>query len=473
MAEMEALVTVATETPPPVQPHPWVAPRWGRSDAALILVLVVVSLWRLAPAVTETAFHRDEARWMHYAQLLSEWRNPFSDRWQDEGYADVYGTIDEQNRRRAQPPLAMYVLGLGILVQRGELPHNGYWIMTQNTRWNTEQGNMPAPGELQAGRRTDVAIAVLTVVALYAAGMLLTNRAGGLVTGLVYGLHPLTRETASRAWADPLLALCVIVAALAGYRLAARPTWGRALLFGTALGLGAATKLSPLAVALVAGAAGMALLVWQGVRRQGMSSVTRLGIGLMAAPAVALIVFVASYPYLWSDPIGHTKRMFDYRTESFRMQAENIPDAKVEDRADALRRVGVELGASSSVSGMLAGQLGLGGREQLRNLDLAIAVVGWLVIAGMIVSRGLAWPPLLIIVVMAAQAAVVVYGMGIVYPRYMLPVLIAVAVGIGAAVGSSTDLLVRSNRWTSRYPARRSSEDAWESLSSRGAEVRG
>jgi Na+-transporting methylmalonyl-CoA/oxaloacetate decarboxylase gamma subunit len=217
----------------------------------------------------------------------------------------------------------------------------------------------------------------------------------------------------------------------------------------------------------------MALLVWQGVRRQGMSSVTRLGIGLMATPVVALIVFVASYPYLWSDPIGHTKRMFDYRTESFRMQAENIPDAKVEDRADALRRVGVELGASSSVSGMLAGQLGLGGREQLRNLDLAIAVVGWLVIAGMVVSRGLAWPPLLIIVVMAAQAAVVVYGMGIVYPRYMLPVLIAVAVGIGAAVGSSADLLVRSNRWTSRYPARRSSEDAWESLSSRGAEVRG
>ncbi|MCC6790388.1 MAG: glycosyltransferase family 39 protein, partial [Thermomicrobiales bacterium] len=359
-------------------PRRWVAPGWGRIDLLLVLVMAAIVLWRLWPAIEETPFHRDEARWVGNSQLLREWRDPFSDRWQDESYEDIYGTIDERNRRRSQPPLAMYVLGLGIVIQRGELPEIGYWIMTQNTHWNTEQGNMPSAGELRAGRRTDVAIAILTVVALYAAGRLLTNRSGGVVTGLFYGLHPLTRDTASRAWSDPLLGLCIVLAALSGYRLAVRPTPGRAALFGAAFGLGAATKLSPLAVGLAAGAAGALIVGWQLVRRAGLTRTTRLGLGLLSTPAIAFAVFVACYPYLWTDPAGQTRRMFDVRTESFQLQAEFNPEAKVEDRADALRRVGIELGRSFSVGGWIAGGVGLDDREWTRNLDLAIAVIGWL-----------------------------------------------------------------------------------------------
>jgi hypothetical protein len=417
--------------------------RWSRIDAVIAVVLVAVTLWRLLPAVSETEFHRDEARWLHYSQILREWKNPFGDRWQDEGYADTYGTIDERNRRRAQPPLAMYALGLGVLIQRGELPTNGYWIMAQNTRWNSAQGNRPSPGELRAARRTNVVIAALTVVLLFAIGTLLTNRAGGVVTGLVYGLHPLVRDTDSRAWADPLLGLCIVLAAIAGYRLAERPTWGRAALLGAMFGLGAATKLSPLAVALVAGVAGALILGWQVIRRRTCIRLTRLGWGLVAAPFVAFLVFVAAYPYLWTDPIEHTKRMFDFRTESFQMQAENSPDAKVEDRADAFRRVGVELGSAFSIGGLLADRVGAGDQAWLRNLDLALAVIGLLVVTGMLVTRGPTWPPVLMVAVIAVQAGAVIYGMGVEYPRYMLPVLLAVAVGVGAAIGSAAAMLPR------------------------------
>jgi len=397
----------------------------------------------LLPAVTETRFHRDEARWLNGAQLLRAWGNPFGERWQDEGYDDTYGTVDERNRRRAQPPLAMYVLGLGVLVQTGELPNNGYWIMTMNGRENRALGNTPALDHLRAARRTSAVIAALTVVGLYAIGTLLTNRVGGVVTGLAYALHPLVRDTASRAWSDPLLGLCIVLGALAGYRLVERATWGRAVIFGALLGLGAATKLSPLAVALAAGIIGALILLWQLVRHGRASESThRLGFGLLIAPAVAFLTFVAVYPYLWTDPIGHTARMFEFRSESFEMQAQNIPAARVEDRADALRRIGAELGEAFSLGGLVAEHFPGDDPSWLRNVDLALATVGWLLLAAFALPRGPAGARTLMAAVILLQAGAVVAAMGVEYPRYMLPVVIAVAVGIGGGAGCVTEAVL-------------------------------
>ena len=63
-------------------------------DAAIVVALLVVTLWRLLPAVDRLPFHRDEARWIGNAALLREWRHPLGILWQDEGYEDRYGSID-------------------------------------------------------------------------------------------------------------------------------------------------------------------------------------------------------------------------------------------------------------------------------------------------------------------------------------------------------------------------------------------
>ena len=243
-----------------IAPHsPFLGDSVLRSALAII---AIAALWRLWPAVETTPFHRDEARWIGNSAVLREWRHPLGIGWQDEGYRNVYGTIDESNRRRSQPPLAMYVFGLGLIVQGEGLPTTGYWIMSHDDEWNAAHGHMPSPGELTAARRTNVVIAMLTALGMFAIGMKLTNRIGGLAMGLAYALHPLVLDTSTRAWSDPLVVLCVVAAGVAAIRFGERPTFGRAAVIGVCLGLGAATKLSPLILAVALGGCGLLPLAW-------------------------------------------------------------------------------------------------------------------------------------------------------------------------------------------------------------------
>jgi hypothetical protein len=423
-------------------------------DLGVVAALLAITLWRLLPAVDSMPFHRDEARWIGNSALLREWRHPLGPKWQDEGYPVQYGSLDERNRRRSQPPLAMYVFGLGLLAQGRGLPHTGYWIMDQDTKWNTEHGNMPSSSEIRAARRTSVVVAALTVIALFFIGSRLTNRVGGMTGAVLYALHPLTLATSSRALSDPLLALCVALAALAAIWFMMHPTWGRGALLGLALGLGGATKLSPLGVAVGVGVLGVILLVsallW---RETSAPRLRRVGLRLLIVPAIAGLVFVAVYPYLWTDPIEHTRRMLDFRTESFRLQRTVSPDATIDNRTEAFRRVGDELGRRNSTGGVIADWLadhvdagdwlspipGLppgGGKELwLRELDLVLAAAGWVLLTGIAVRRGWSDPAMLIAAVIGGQALLIILSVDILYLRYLLPVLLAVAIGAGVAVG--------------------------------------
>lgn len=210
----------------------------GQWDALIALVLFGFTLWRLLPAAETTPFHRDEARWVHRVYLLHEWADPFGPRWQDEGYPEGGRSWDERYRMRDQPPLAPYVFALGLLAQGRDLQTNGFWDMDRDDAWNVAAGNLPSPGDLAAARRTNVAVAALIVVAAYLLGRRLAGRVAGVAGALLLALHPLLLYTATRAWTDPTMALCVALAAVAAYRLADRPSWPRALVLGALLGLG-------------------------------------------------------------------------------------------------------------------------------------------------------------------------------------------------------------------------------------------
>ncbi|MDQ3514434.1 MAG: glycosyltransferase family 39 protein, partial [Chloroflexota bacterium] len=231
--------------PTPRLPRRFAARPAGRwLDVALAVLLAAVTFWHLLPAARTTPFHRDEARWVHRASYLRLWADPLGPSWQDEGYEIRFDSFDERYRMRAQPPVAPYVFGLGLLLQGRDLATNGYYIMDRDEVWNDARDNLPDPADLLAARRANVAVGAVMVVAVFAMARRLAGRVAGVAGGLLLAFHPLLLDTTTRVWSDPTMVAAVALAGVAAYRLADRPAWPRAVVLGILLGLGAGAKLS-------------------------------------------------------------------------------------------------------------------------------------------------------------------------------------------------------------------------------------
>lgn len=429
--------------------------RTARS-VGIAVVLFAITLWHLLPGVATTPFHRDEARWVHRVYYLKEWRHPLSERWQDDGYPFGTGSWDERFRMRGQPPLAPYLFGIGLLLQGRDLTTNGFWNMDRDPEWNVAHGNMPDAADLRAARRTNVAIAGLIVVLVYLLGSNLTNRAGGLAGGLLLAFHPLLADTATRAWSDPTLALCLALAALAAFRLGDHPSWPRAVLLGVALGFGGAAKLSPLLLAVGLAGVGLLLVLWA-IRRRPRGNPTsrlpRLGLMLLTQPFLAWATFVAAYPYLWPDPLGQTRRLLRFRADSFTSQGIAWPNAAVETRTEAIDRVWRLMTAeSASTGGWLATRLGI--VSDVRYLDVLMALSGSLMLAWLVWRRGVASGTGIAALLLGGQVALTIVAMRIDYARYHLPIVLTTAVGAGVLIGVVWEALrVRTFRYRRPTPA--------------------
>jgi hypothetical protein len=472
----------------------------ARRDIVLALVLFLIACWQNLSDLRLTPFHADETRWLNRAHYVEDILDPFGPTW------------DDQYLTRGQPPMGSYLMGLGLLLQGRDLETNGVWDFGRSTEWNIAQGNMASQADLDAGRRTNAVVGALAVVALYALARRLTNRVGGFVAALFLAAHPLMIYLSSQAVSDALMALFVILAALAAARLADQPTWPRAILLGLFLGLGGATKLSPILISLPLAALGAALLVWTWSRGRGDRSLWRaspgeagvapkvapggeprvasrvaargaprvenpglslgspsraengarwsrltpaslllstqhsaLALRLLPLPLIAFAVFVAVYPYLWRDPIGHTLNLIEFRADEMALQARNWPNVAVESRAEALRRVGVTLGTRFSTTGRLASKLAHGfGRDwHPAGVDLPLAIAGGEILIVLALWRGLASRWTLAGLVLGTQAALIVAGMRSDWARYHLPVLMVAAVCIGVLAGQLWALLNR------------------------------
>lgn len=438
-------------TRPPLRPGAW--------DIALALFFGILAFGRFLSAVDDTPFHRDEARWIHRAYFIREWADPFGPRWQDEGYEAPYRTLDERYRMRSQPPLGSYLMGLGLLVQGRDLTPNGFWIMERNDAWNVARGNMPAHADLLAARRTNAAVGALTVLCVYLIGRRLANRVAGAAAALLLTFHPLMLTLATQALADALVMLVTALAAIAAYRLADRPSWGRAAVLGALLGLGGATKLSPLLLTIPLAGFGVLLLAWRTLDRDARGDAGRLGIRLAVLPLVAAATFLAVYPYLWPDPIDHARAMFAFRADSMELQAAVWPVTAVESREEALARIGLQLGTYDSTSGWLATRLrDLWGVDwNLSGLDLAMAIAGFEIVVALVLIRGLTSGTALAAAVLIGQAAVTVMGMRVDFYRYHATTLVAVAICAGVAVGYGWLGL----RWLARAMEARRAAPAW------------
>lgn len=398
----------------------------GFRDWAIALVLFVLALWQYLGHVPTTGFHRDEARWIHRARFIEQAMNPLGPYWMD------------QDLTQGQPPMGSYMTGLGLLAQGRGVETNDLWSFHFSEAWNIRHGRMPAPEDHVAARQTNAVIGALIVVGVYLIASQLTNRVGGALGALLLIPHPLAIYLSSLAGSDALLGLFVVLATLAAIALAKHPSWLWAVLLGVLLGLGGSTKLSPLLIALPLAGLGVVLILGA-TRLRGPEAgrVSAIGWRLVPLPAVAFATFVFAYPYLWPDPIGRTMTLFAYRSQEMESQGRIWSNLEVANSAAALGRIGHWLGdvdsTSTEVAAAVAGWFGATWRPG--GIDLLFGLAGGLILVYLIIKHGLASPWALAGVVMGAAVGAVVVGMRADFQRYLIPVLIVIAVCGGMLAG--------------------------------------
>ena len=420
--------------------------RW---DILLAALVFIVALWVNLNAVATTAFHRDEARWVHRARFLAELQTPRSDYWQ------------ERELTLGQPPLGSYLMGLGLVLQGRDLDTNGFYNFHFGQDWNRRHGNMPDELDLAAARRTNSVVGALIATGLYLIARGLANPVAGLVAAALLIPHPLSIYLSSLAGSDALVTLLVVWAALVAMALAERPAWLRAILLGVLLGLGGSAKLSPLALTIPLAAAGLVLVIhgWRG-RGAAAPHDGALGWRLMAQPAVAAVTFVATYPYLWPDPIRRTLALFRFRAIEMHNQGVIWSELNVHGPIDALGRIGNWLGEVDSVTGQAVDAVArlFGGSWKPMGFDLVLAVIGALILLVLVIQRGLGSRWAMAALVLGGQVALVVLAMRADFSRYLLPVLSGTAVCGGLVAGVVWD--VAWQRIARRRGVRRPTPDA-------------
>jgi hypothetical protein len=393
---------------------------------ALLAVLVVAALaFALADAAARwPSFNPDESRWLSRAHYVAALADPFGPTW-----ADQYMT-------RGQPPLGSYAMGVGLLAQGRDLETNPPWDFSLTWEQNIALGHKPVPEDLAAGRRTSALLVALTAVAVIGVARVYLTMPWAITAGALFAVHPFTIYIGSIAMSDALFGLLIALAAWAAAALARRPGWERASLVGVLLGLGGATKLSPLAVAAGFSVAGVLIFAVATIgrrrfaRRDAVYAVRGLVIG-----GAALLTFIASYPYLWTDPIGHTRHLFAFRVEEMAAQSSDWPVMAVPNRAEALRRVNLNFTERYNLSGSVIAVLGgTTAAPPLRQVEFLIPLLGIVLMTGLAIRDGPYSPRALALAVLGGQVLVTILGMRSEFDRYHVPMALLGAVAAAVAL---------------------------------------
>jgi 4-amino-4-deoxy-L-arabinose transferase-like glycosyltransferase len=150
------------------------------------------------------------------------------------------------------------------------------------------------------GRLVMVAAAIATVGAVAVLGAEIAGPGAGLVAAFFMAVLPVHVVQSRIISTDVLLTLFVVLALHAAVRLHARPSPGRALAAGAAVGLAAGTKYPGALVATAPALVCAAGLVGAFHRRDGAASRRWLGVAAAAA-AGGLVAFTLAYPHWLAD----------------------------------------------------------------------------------------------------------------------------------------------------------------------------
>jgi 4-amino-4-deoxy-L-arabinose transferase-like glycosyltransferase len=409
----------------------WVIGRTGglrklrvRPGLLLPFLLFVLSLAINIAHVDSTPFHPDETRWINRAHYLTDLADPFGPTWED------------QYLTRGQPPLGSYLMGLGLVLQGRDTDTNGVWDFAYGTEWNRASGAMPEPADLEAARRTNAVVAALTVVVVFLVVAAIAGQVAAVAAGLLLALHPLHIWIGSQALSDQLLILLVALALLAAIRLGDTPTRTWALVLGILLGLGGATKLSPMLLAFPLAGYGVAIMVLARMGIVHRARADRLGPLLIIQPLIALATFVISYPYLWPAPVRRTWNLFQLRTQEMNEQAAAWPGVSMDNPLEVLDRIHQRLTWQFSTTGNRVEAMlrWIGVDIDVVGIELPLAIIGGGVLAWLVTRRGIASGTALMTYLLAGQVGAIVVGMQVDFYRYHLPIVLATTILAGLGV---------------------------------------
>ena len=389
---------------------------------AVLVALVAFTLARLEAA--EPNFNPDESRWLSRAHYLAQLGDPLGANW-----IDRYMT-------RGQPPLGSYVMGLGLVAQGRDLVTNPPWDFSRPWEVNVALGRKPVVDDLQAGRRTSAVLVALTCLAIIAIARLFVPPVWAIGAGALHAVHPFTSYLGAIAMADALFGFLIAAAAAVAAALAMRPGWPRAMLLGAILGLGGATKLSPLllAPALTAVAFAVLAISWARKRRLPVREARFAALGIVIL-VTAAATFVASYPYLWPDPLRRGEHLFRFRVAEMATQASDWPEMAVPTRLEALRRAGITFSERFTLSGSVAQQLTDDPAPRIvRQLEIVVPLIGLVLMGATAARAGPFAAPSLALAVLAGQCAITLLGMRSEFDRYHLPLALLGAVAAVVAV---------------------------------------
>jgi hypothetical protein len=280
----------------------------------------------------------------------------------------------------------------------------------------------------------------------------ITNLAGGLVGGISFAVNGLQEYLSSTALSDATLGLILVLATLATMRLVVKPGWFWTIVLGVIFGAGMSAKLSPIALAIGFAAIGLLFLLRRflvripGVRRpvnylaHGQEVRTdRLGWMFISLPVVAFAVFVLSYPYVWSKPIGRTQILFDFRTREMKSQARIWPNLKIKDRIDALgtlKHTFQDIYPSSEklfvwLSDNTPFPAGV------PSIDIVLVIMGLVLAFVAVIRTGFATRLAAAFFLLGGQATAIIVGLRVDFNRYYLPILLFGAFCIGYLIGEA------------------------------------
>ena len=308
---------IATEAPPTTA-RPWRISRAALAEIGLVAALTIVTIVVLYQQALRQPFSVDESRWISTSRYF----------WITFVDGDVLGPAWQPNYIvLTHPPVARYVIGLGLALQ-GWSPDelNGRYDTDRSRDFNRRAGNIPSRELLDAARRVVLVFGVGATLLLYPIGRSLGGPLAGVIAVSLALAHPLLATLWTRALAESVLAffcllsiwLAMCLAAFAGTHRAA---FSRALGLGVAVGLATATKLSG---ALVAAGLVLYAVVRQAHRLWRERSLAGVGSWFDAGLA-AVVVFVAVNPLLYPNPAWRSLMLFEHRRIEMEQQAIGTP----------------------------------------------------------------------------------------------------------------------------------------------------
>ena len=331
----------------------------------------------------------------------------------------------------AREPLGKAIVGLGLWLGGAQPPTVPYHYQGwRGYRWNLENGRIPPPEVLSAGRLLIPLFSAAATTLIFVLGASVGGILGGLLAAVVFHLNPVCRFYGPRALADmpavflALLALCYLVRRVGpGWDGHFRALFGRSVLFGLLAGLATATKLNS---AIVVCVAVVAFAVWgvTGAAAIGLrSALTRTLVMTMTVGVTSCGLFVLVNPQLHRAPVARTLDIVRVWSAKNRLHMRKDPGRALSTLGDRVQAVGrVVVGKSFAT------------------LPVPY-VTGLLVLAGAIMLAwnrrpSLGWrdPPSVLLIWGSVALTVVALWIPMDWDRYHLPVIAVISV-LMAALG--------------------------------------